>query len=287
MSQKIKSQIQGRSTLALAILLTTLLLSACIIRLAYNNADWLLVWQLDKSFDLTRPQKEFLKGRLAGHLHWHRETELTKTIVFLRNTQAAVANGMTKNQLENALAEFATLRNTLAAQLADDSAEFFAQVSDEQLEHLQDTLKKSNKAWEKRLALPPRKRSAERTERILDIVTDWIGALSDAQTRQLTPSIERLPDVLEIWLAHTKERQRQFVELVRAARTDRAAASSAFTAWIGAEDVPPELIAHRTAVYELTIEIDRQSTQTQRSHAIRKLQSWIDDLQLAVTQDAT
>ena len=171
--------------------------------------------------------------------------------------------------------------------MADDSAEFFAQVSDEQLEYLQDTLKKSNKAWEKRLALAPHKRSAERTERILDIVTDWIGPLSDAQTRQLTPSIERLPDVLEIWLAHTKERQRQFVELVRAARTDRAAASGAFTAWISTEDVPPELIAHRTAVYELIIEIDRQSTQTQRSHAIRKLQSWIDDLQLAVTQDAT
>lgn len=283
-SRNITFQTCGNTTLALAVLLSTLLLSACIVRVAYNNADWLLVWQLDNSFDLTRPQKEFLKGRLDDHLRWHRETQLAKTIAFLRDTQAAVAEGITKNKLEDTLAGFATLRNTLVAHLADDSAEFFAQVSDEQLEYLQNTLKKSNKEWEKRLALPPRKRSAERTERILKIVTDWTGDLSEAQEQQLTASIERLPEVLEIWLAHTKERQRQFVELVRAARTDRVAASRAFITWIAAENAPPELVAHRAAVHELIMEIDRQCTPKQRDHAVRKLQNWVDDLQLALTQ---
>ena len=285
MSQKNKPQ--PAPTLVLAILLSTLLLSACMVRVAYNNADWLLAWQLDSSFDLTRSQKDFLKGPLGDHLRWHRETELTKTIAFLHDTQAAVAGGITKNKLEDTVAEFTTLRNTLATHLADDSAEFFAQVSDEQVEYLQNTLKKSNKDWEKRLALPPRKRSAERTERILDIVTDWIGPLSSAQEQQLTPSIESIPDVLEIWLTQTKVRQHQFAELVRAARADRAAARNAFIAWIGAEDMPAELAAHRTAMYDLIIEIDRQCTQKQREHAVRKLQNWIDDLQLALAQGAT
>ena len=90
--------------------------------------------------------------------------------------------------------------------------------------------------------------------------------------------------MLEIWLAHTKERQHLFVELVRAARADRAAASNAFVAWISAEAAPPELAAHRAAVYELIIEIDRLSTQKQRDHAVRKLQNWIDDLQLALSK---
>ena len=116
---------------------------------------------------------------------------------------------------------------------------------------------------------------------------DWIGPLSSTQEQQLTPFIERIPDVLEIWLAHTKEQQHQFVELVRAARTDRAAARNAFVAWISAEAAPPELAAHRAAVYQLIIEIDRLSTQKQRDHAVRKLQNWIDDLQRALARGTT
>jgi len=270
----------------LATLLGTLLLSACLLRVAYNNADWLLVWQLDSSFDLTRPQKEFLSARLHEHLRWHRETELDKTIAYLRRTQAAAADGATKNEIEDAVAGFATLRNSLATQLAADSAEFFAQVSDEQLAYLQKSLKKANKDSEKRVKLPPGERSAERTERVLDIVTDWIGPLSSAQQQQLTPSIERIPDVLEIWLTHTKERQRQFVELVGAARDDRAAASRAFVAWISAETTAPELNTHRAAVYDLILEIDALCTEKQREHFNRKLQDWIDDLQRARAQGA-
>lgn len=269
---------------ALAPLLITLLLSACLVRMAYNNADWLLLWQLDDYFDLTPPQQEFLKEHLRAHLHWHRETELEKTIAFLRRTQAATAGSVTKTELETAEAELAALRNTLANRLADDSAEFFTQVSDEQLDYLQKSLQKANKDWERGAKRPPRQRSIERTERVLDIVTDWIGPLSNAQEKQLTLSIEHLPDILEIWLAHTRQRQQQFVDLVRSARTDRAAARAAFIAWIGADDAPPELRTHRAAIHELILEIDRLSTPKQHEHFNRKLQTWIDDLQLAKDQ---
>lgn len=271
----------------LTLLLGTLLLSACLVRVAYNNADWLLLWRLDDSFNLTRPQKAFLKEHLREQLRWHREIELAKTIASLRRTQAAAAAGINKGALEDVVTEITALRNALAIRLADDSAEFFAQVSDEQLEYLQKSLAKANKDWEKRLKLPPRERSIERTERILDIVTDWTGPLSTAQEQQLTPSIEHIPDVLEIWLTQTKERQRQFVELVRAAREDRMAASRAFVAWVSAETTAPELNAHRAAVYDLILEIDALCTQKQHEHFNRKLQGWIDDLQLALTQGAT
>lgn len=261
-----------------------LLLSACLVRMAYNNADWLLIWQLDDYFDLTPLQKEFLKEHLREHLRWHRKTELEKTIAFLRRTQTVPAGNVTKAELETAEAELAALRNTLANRLAEDSAEFFAQVSDEQLDYLQKSLQRANKDWEKRAKRPPRQRSIERTERVLDIVTDWIGPLSNAQEKQLTLSIEHLPDVLDIWLAYTRQRQQQFVELVRTARTDRAAARDAFVTWISDDDAPPELRTHRAAVHELILEIDRLATPKQHEHFNRKLQNWIDDLQLAKDQ---
>ncbi|MBI3774369.1 MAG: hypothetical protein HY273_02240 [Gammaproteobacteria bacterium] len=276
-----------RRCLALAILLTTLLLNACLVRVAYNNADWLLIWKLDSAFDLTSPQKDFLGAHLREQLRWHRTHELANAITFLQRTQAAAADGLTQGELEDTVAALTTLRNTLSDRLAADSAEFFAQVSDDQLEYLQKSLNKANKDWEKRANLPPNKRSAERTERILGIVTDWIGSLSGAQEKQLTQSIEHLPDVLEIWLDHTKQRQQQFVEIVRSARTDRTDASHAFVAWITAEAMPPELKIHRAAVYELILEIDKLCTPKQHEYFNRKLQGWIDDLQLALTQGAT
>ncbi len=270
----------------LSLLLGTLLLSACLVRMAYNNADWLLIWKIDDAIDLNAAQKDFLITHLKEHLRWHRETELEKTIAFLNRTQIAAASGVSKFKIEGALAEYAQLRNALAVHGAADSAEFFAQISDEQVDKLQKSLQKSNKDWERRAKLPARPRSADRTERILDMITDWTGSLSSTQERQLTLSIEHLPDVLDIWLAHTKERQQQFVEIVRSARTDRAAASQALVTWITAETLPPQLAAHRSAVYDLIIEVDRLCTKAQRDHAVRKLQTWIDDLQLAKAQGA-
>ena len=280
-----KNKFQSATKLVVVLLLGTLLLSACMVRLAYNNADWLLMWELDSSFDLTPPQKEFLNARLRQHLRWHRETELTKTIAFLRRLQTVVTGGVTPSELADAATQFATLRNRLVTQLAPDSAEFFAQVSDEQLMYLQKSLKKANKDWEKRIKLSPRERNIERTERILTIVTDWTGPLSSVQEQKITRSIERLPDVLELWLTHTKGRQQQFVELVRSARADRTVASSAFVTWITAETDAPELAAHRAAMYELIIEIDRLCTKVQHDHVVHKLQNWIDDLQLALAQE--
>lgn len=271
----------------LTLLSGTLLLSACLVRIAYNNADWLLIWKIDDAIGLNTAQKDFLITHLKEHLRWHRETELEKTIAFLRRTQTAAATGVSKFKIEGALSEYAQLRNALATHGAADSAEFFAQISDEQVDNLQKSLQNSNKDWERRAKLPPRSRSADRTERVLDMITDWTGSLSSTQERQLTLSIEHLPDVLDIWLAHTKERQRQFVEIVRSARGDRAAASQALLVWITAETLPPQLAAHRSAVYDLIIEVDRLCTKAQRDHAVRKLQTWIDDLQLAKDQGAT
>ena len=273
-------------TRVLAILLCALLLSACLVRAAYNNADWLLVWELDSSFDLTRPQKQFIKERVREHLRWHRETELAKTIAFLRFVQESVSDGLTNTKLQDAVATFASLRNTLATRLALDSAAFFAQVSDAQLEYLQKSFNKSNKDWERRAKMSSTERRVDRTERVLDIITDWVGPLSDAQEQKLTPAIEAIPDVQDIWLMHTKQRQRQFVELVRSARDDRATAASEFVAWIKAESAPPELNAHRTAIYQLVLDIDALCTATQHQHFNRKLQEWIDDLELAHVQGA-
>lgn len=283
--------LQPRRSLALALLLSTLLLStlllsACLVRVAYNHADWLLVWQLDSSFDLTGAQKEFLSTRLREQLRWHRETELDNTIAFLKHTQDMAANGVTISDLEEAMAGFAALRNSLANHVADDVADFFAQVSDEQLDYLQKSLTKANRDLEKRVKLPPAERSAERTERVLKIVTDWTGPLNGTQAKQLSLSIEHLPDVLEIWLTRTKQRQQQLVEIARSARTDRVASSRAFVTWISAQTEPPELNSHRAAVYELIREIDALCTQKQHAHFQRKLQDWIDDLQQARMQGA-
>ncbi len=38
--------------------------TSCTFKLAYDYADWLILWQLDHYFDLTHEQKNFLSARL-------------------------------------------------------------------------------------------------------------------------------------------------------------------------------------------------------------------------------
>ncbi len=74
--------------------LLLLLSGGCSIKLAYNNADRLIRWNVDDYIDLTRPQKRFLNGELERLLYWHRTTQLP---------QYASALGRLNNDIANAV----------------------------------------------------------------------------------------------------------------------------------------------------------------------------------------
>jgi hypothetical protein len=268
------------SRVVAAVALGALLLTACLVRVAYNNADWLMLWELDRYFNLTEAQHDFARERLREHLRWHRNGELDKTIALLQRVQQRAANEVTEAEVEQTYAEIEELRASLAVRLAADGAALFAGIDDDQLRHLERALRESNKKWEERLALPDEERRRDRTRRTLRMVRDWIGPLEAQQSDALAREAERIPDTLGKWLAYRTERQRQFVNLVRSARSDVNVVTVAFPAWT-LMPLPVEFAAYRAAVVRFILDVDRVCTPKQRAYFNERLQDWIDDLQQA------
>lgn len=55
-----------------------LALAGCGASFAYNRLDWLIPWYVDSYVDLSREQREVLRGRLEPVLQWHRQEELAR-----------------------------------------------------------------------------------------------------------------------------------------------------------------------------------------------------------------
>lgn len=271
---------------AFAVLILSLfVLGGCLLRVAYKNADTLIRWELNRYFDLEAEQEQLLDVRLPEHLHWHRTQELPQTIALLVRARAALDNALTGDVLSDLFDEFGALNQSLVARLLDDGIDLFAQLDNEQVAHLQRKLARANEEWEERLQLAPDQRRKERIERILDQVEDWVGDVDDPQRDALIVAVDRIPDVLDAWLLQRKERQRRFVELVRLARTDRAAARTGLQQYFS-EPMPAVLIEHRNAVRAFILDVDRLATAKHRAHAQQRLQKWIDDLEI-VTKTKT
>lgn len=258
--------------------LSLFLLGGCLLRVAYNNADTVIRWELNRYFDLETEQERLLDARLPEHIVWHRTQELPRTIELLVRARTALDDGLTGDEVSRLDDDIARLNQTLVERLLADGTDLFAQLDTAQVEHLQRKLASANEEWDERLRLPADQRRDERRERILDQVVDWIGSIDDAQRDALTVAADAIPDILDVWFTHRKKRQRQFVELVRLAATDSAAARSGLQQYF-AEPAPAVLLEHRNAVRAFILDVDRLATAKQRTHAQRRLQKWIDDLE--------
>lgn len=73
----------------LAVLLSSSLLSGCLVRFMYDWLDVYAAWKIDDYFDITRSQKSSLYSELDTIIAWHRKSELSKYSAFLREISAA------------------------------------------------------------------------------------------------------------------------------------------------------------------------------------------------------
>lgn len=262
----------------LGLILFTGLLSGCVVKLAYNNLDTLIGWRIDSYFKLTPEQTRFVGRKLTEQMRWHRAEELPNTLDFFRRVQTATKDSLTAAELDELFANLNTGLSVVVTHVSADAAEFFARIDDDQIKHLENALADANEEWEERLEMPIDERREDRDERILDVVEDWIGDLDDTQRKELAAASRRIPDILEAWLNYRRERQRQFVNIVRSARIDTDIVRIALPAWVAAEQ-PPQFQAHQRAVREFILEVDKRCTPEQRAFFNDKVQDWIDDLE--------
>ena len=263
-----------RAVFGLPVLLLAFLLQGCSVsRVAYNNADVVLRWQVDHYFDMEGEQAEQLDRRLAAVLAWHRAEALPQYARLANEMAARLQRGIKRQDLEwsyDALRE--QVRQTLVA-AAGESAGLLDRLSPEQIEHFEGRLAEENRKFAKEeVQGTVEKQHKRRMKRNLERLEEWFGSLDDAQEERVRQYNARAPLAGTLRERDRKRRQAEFLAMLRARDAKRRLApllerwdSDREPAYAQAMNVT------RDEYMKLLLDLDRTLSAEQRAHAVARL----------------
>lgn len=270
---------------ALMALLFLLLLSGCsVVSLAYDYADWMLLWRIDHYFDTSPQQEEQLEQHVKELHRWHRTHELPLYANFLRDIQQQVKTGLSSETLDTMLLNYQELRAHLARQIAFHGALFVINLQPEQQTYFQSVLKQENQDLREDFGDTAEERVAKRMESVMSILEFWVGEVSEKQTKTIHTFIQDFPDTTEAYLSYREFRQQQLIDVITGSRDSRIVENKV-AEWISSngQDVPSEYYSGvqqwQEAVKNVILKIDQILTPTQRDFMILKLQNLIEEFE--------
>lgn len=266
-----------RTCLLLALIASSV---GCTTKFLYNQADWLAMWQLDRYFDLTSDQKEFLSSSLASILARHRKEALPQYERFLTRLRDQLSDGLTAEEVDGFFSAYRHLRGDLFERFVEGGSVFLTSVNDSQLQHLERAFARRNLGADRLLETDREKRLAQRAEWTVEWLTGLLGPLSAPQVEGITELSLGLPDTLPAWHEFQRQRQEAFLQLLRS-RHDGIDVEQRLRQWlVYPEDQAPPSYQQavenmQQGVKRMALSIDRIITTEQRQHTRARLQDLI------------
>ena len=269
----------------LILLAAVLLAAGCsTTKLAYDNLDWIVSWQIGKFVTLNEPQKTLLDDRFKSFWQWHRSTQLALYVKDLREladlmsgpvTHAQVADYLQrmgdhgKRAFNEALPELTRLMQTM-----DDKqvAEMLKHMADKREEQVR---KDSGLSVEEQ-----QDRAVEDTEDSLD---RWLGSVTPAQEQRLHDWAVSRRYENAVWHNYQDSWAAAFAALL--AQRQDAAFPDKLKALFDEPDLPSaraiaDVRSHNRAVWiAMMADLSQTLTPDQRAHSQKKLRTLAKDLE--------
>ena len=184
-----------------ACLLLTLLLGGCSTTFTYNQLDWLIPWYVDDYVDLSRDQKQFLKGEIAPILQWHREEELLRYIAILDQVENDLVAPVTAETIHNWIDQVVTAGERIEDSMLKVALEFSTQLSDEQMQEFVASMWNKQEEYEEEyLPRSEEEYIEENAENLEEFLRRFTGRLSTEQQQRLQLAAASMQRFDAIWL---------------------------------------------------------------------------------------
>ena len=261
------------------------LLSGCsTVKIAYNNTDYLLLRYTDGYLDLTSDQKAYLRERLRERLEEHRRDELVQLVGFLKTFNTYAADGLSTQEVDVLVAAITPLYRTTVTKTVPVFGRVLASLSDEQIGHLAEKMQSANRDYrEKYLDISRAERVSSRTERTIDRIEKWIGALTPDQRSTVTEMTKRWPDAALDWYNYRRARQQELLELLRSRAAGREIEAYLIAWWVDHTGRNPVLVRKVELLHDdlkaLIVTVDGSLSGAQRKHLTKRLNRIIDNLE--------
>ncbi|MSR07971.1 MAG: hypothetical protein EXR82_00300 [Gammaproteobacteria bacterium] len=264
-------------------LLVVTLLGGCVIRVVYNQLDWLALWYLEDYFELDRVQEPEAKRLIAETLSWHRTTQLPNYAALARRVLEGAETSVDAEFLAARYAEVVGLWDALLQHVAPDLARLLQTLSDEQVESLFARLAEENGELEEDYSgVSPEERRAKQDKEITRAFRRFTGKLNASQEALVTGQTAQMHDLSGDWLRRRAVWQGEFRALMAGRKADPVFADR-FTELVlnpNQFDAPGyrSLVEeNRQLSFRLVAEVLGKLTPAQEKHLQKSLKTYAED----------
>ncbi len=260
-------------------------------RLAYNQAHNATYWWLDSHVDFTNEQSTPVRGDINAFFQWHRTNELPVYAGLLQRWQTLAAQDLSGAQV---CAEFDVIRQRIE-RAADASAQPMArlalQLDAAQLEHLKSRQARSNEEFaDDFLQTSPGKRLDARFKRALSRSEMLYGRLDNDQKALLRNNLQASGFDPQRTQAERLRRQADLLQTVKEAQAAPETATERVRSHMAriSQSPTPGFDAYTNDIVRQGCaqfaQLHNTTTPEQRTHAVRVLKGYEDDLRVLSAQ---
>jgi hypothetical protein len=201
--------------------LAVLLLGGCVVRVVYNQLDWLALWYVEDYFDLDPAQEEQARQMIGRTISWHRETQLPRYAALTRTVLNGMDPPVEPAFLGARYSEVVGLWDELLRQVAPDFAGLLQSLSDEQVDELFENLAEENRDLAEDFSGVSREeRRAKQDKAIIKAFKRFTGKLSPEQEILVRTRTSRLHDLSADWLKRREAWQQEFRAVMAGRKSD-------------------------------------------------------------------
>lgn len=204
--------------LVLITLAMALVLSGCLLRVAYQQLDWLVFWYVDDYFDLNKAQETQVKAAISRTLVWHRINQLPRYADLSRRMERAPQEAINGKFFAARYGEIIVLWDEFLRQVSPDMVALLKTLSDEQVNDVLGELAKENRKLAKDYGgSTAEERRGKQDKVIIKAFPRFTGRLTEEQEGIIRRNTAQFHDLAGDWL----ERRLAWQEAVGALLADR------------------------------------------------------------------
>jgi len=202
-------------------LIAVVLLSGCVVRVVYNQLDWLALWYAEDYLDLDAAQEAHARESIGRALAWHRRVELPKYAAWFRRLASNAGGAVSREFVAARYDEIVVLWDELVRHVSPDMALLLQSQSDSQVEELFAKLSDKNEELVADYSGVTREeRRIKQDKSILRAFRRVTGRLEPEQEALVRQRTAAMHDLSADWLQRRADWQRAFRVLMAARHTN-------------------------------------------------------------------
>ena len=273
----------------------TLILAGCSsVQLAYNNAPFLVQYQLSRYLDLSDEQQQALRAQMFKLKQWHQAEALPFYAATLRDWAESLVQEKrwTAQEIIQKLDMLQDAALTFAKAGASELGPILVTLTPRQRTRLAQRFETSNREYEQEYLQDPEQGRANRRERFVKNYERWLGSVTTRQSAMIDQWLLDHPNDSKNWAEERKARQANLLKLIDQADQFASAQAAAvalnqYFESLATYQIPTLQLAQairRQALASLSAEMLNSMTEEQRQHLRDELLSYAADFDTLATK---